>query len=155
MITKFMHRETGAIDDKEGWLQAYSAEELEGRGFVSADDAFERDVAEGLLIELKYYETLQELTGQESGIVLFDNGDAIACNWSSIAGIPRLSPFGDSVMGLGEQIPRVKGEAVDSMADALEDANFIYANGEEMPTEGMVYRLDDFDVVIFAPNDWV
>lgn len=154
MITKFMHRETGSIDDMEGWLQAYTAEELEDRGFASAKEAFEHDLADGLLIEQEYCESLQELTGQESGIVLFDSGDAIVCNWSDIQGLPRLSPFGDSVMGLGEQILAVKGKHIDYMADALDGVRFIYANGEEVPTEGKVYRLNEHHATVYAPDDW-
>ena len=44
-------------------------------------------------------ETLQELTGHESGIVLYadDNGEittGIIQNWSHEVGIPRISPWG-------------------------------------------------------------
>ena len=39
----FMHRETGSIDTEEGWIASYSQEELEYRGFSSAEEAFEAD----------------------------------------------------------------------------------------------------------------
>ncbi len=42
---------------------------------------------------------LQELTGQESGIVIYDNKEAVICNWVNIAGYPRLAPFGFKIMG--------------------------------------------------------
>ena len=57
-------------------------------------------------------------------------------------------------MGLGEQIPIVEAEHTENMAEMLEGARFIYANGEEMPTEGKVYRLDGLGLTIFAPYDW-
>ena len=62
-----------------------------------------------------FCDDLQELTRQESGIILFDNGEAIACNWNGISGIPRLSPLGNTVMGLGEQIPIVEPEHTENM----------------------------------------
>jgi len=154
MITKYMHKETGSVDDMDGWLSAYSAEELEERGFASAQAAFEHDTAAGMLVKQEFCDDLQELTRQESGIVLFDNGEAIACNWSGISGIPRLSPLGDTVMGMGERIPIVEPEHTENMAEMLEGARFIYANGEEMPTEGKVYRLDGLGLTVFAPYDW-
>jgi len=105
-------------------------------------------------MEQEFCDDLQELTRQESGIILFDNGEAIACNWSGISGIPRLSPLGDTVMGLGEQIPIMEPEHTENMAEMLEGARFIYANGEEVPTEGKVYRLDGLGLTVFAPYDW-
>ena len=154
MQTKYIHRETGSIDDREGWLEAYSAEELEDRGFKTAEEAFDYDVENGMLIEQEYCENLQELTGQESGIILFDNGDAIACNWSSVQGIPRMAPFGDFVTGLGELIPRIEGVEIDDMGEDLEGVRFIYANGEEMPTAGKRYQLKNLGLTVYAPYGW-
>jgi hypothetical protein len=54
MEKRYMHRETGSIDTREGWLQSYSKEELEERGFSTAEQAFEHDVGE-TLIELWPY----------------------------------------------------------------------------------------------------
>ncbi|GAB4504357.1 MAG: hypothetical protein Fur0043_13510 [Anaerolineales bacterium] len=46
------------------------------------------------------YTDLQDLTGHESGALLFENGDIIICNWSQVQGIPRL--FVTGLVGLGE-----------------------------------------------------
>jgi len=105
-------------------------------------------------MEQEFCDDLQELTRQESGIILFDNGEAIACNWNGISGIPRLSPLGNTVMGLGEQIPIVEPEHTENMAEMLDGVRFIYANGEEMPTEGNVYRLDGLGLTVYAPDGW-
>jgi len=55
---------------------------------------------------------------------------------------------------MGERIPIVEPEHTENMAEMLEGARFIYANGEEMPTEGKVYRLDGLGLTVFAPYDW-
>lgn len=34
--------------------------------------------------------TLLELTGQESGVVIYNNGNTIICNWSSLEGLPYV-----------------------------------------------------------------
>ena len=47
----YMHKETGSIDSKEGWISSYSQEELEARG-LTAEEAFADD--EGVtLIEIR------------------------------------------------------------------------------------------------------
>jgi hypothetical protein len=101
---------------------------------------------------------LQELTGKESGIVVYapegQRAEAIVCNWSSVNGLPRLDPMGTGILGLGEDIPEVEGEDCDDIGSLLEDVSIIYANGEDMPTCGEIYRLPDFDATILVPEDW-
>ena|SRR5690606_25178155 len=94
---------------------------------------------------------LQELTGQESGIIIYD-GKGILCNWSSINGFPRIFAFG--LVGLGEEIPEVTGEHMD-ISSLLEDVNIeIHAHytDEELPKFGTVYQIGDITVI--APDDW-
>ena len=94
---------------------------------------------------------LQELTGQESGIVIYD-GKGILCNWSSINGFPRISACG--LVGLGEEIPEVAGDHMD-ISSLLEGVNIeIHAHytDEELPKFGTVYQIGDITVI--APDDW-
>ena len=163
MITKYMHKETGSVDDMEGWLSAYSAEELQERGFASAQAAFEHDIATGILVEQEFCENLWELTRQESGIVLYREGDtghveAIICNWSGVDGLPRISPLGDTI-GLGEHIPKVKGHEADwEEIDTLMRGAWIgYSHGEQMPNNAMRFdfNIGALEVTVLAPDDWV
>ena len=63
--------------------------------------------------------TLQELTGHESGLVLYqESHEAIYCNWSSINGLPRT--FATGLIGLGEEIPEVEGEPIGDAQEMLE-----------------------------------
>ena len=164
MITKYMHKETGSVDDMDGWLSAYSAEELEERGFASAQAAFEHDTAAGMLVKQEFCDDLQELTGQESGIVLYkerdsDRVEAIVCNWSGVDGLPRVSPLGDSIIGLGESIPKVEGHEADwEEIDALmRGAWTVYSHGEQMPNNAMRFdfNIGALEVTVLAPDDWV
>lgn len=39
---KYMHKETGSTDDRDGWIASYTTEELEERG-LTAEEAFDED----------------------------------------------------------------------------------------------------------------
>lgn len=98
-------------------------------------------------------EYLQELTGQESGIVIYGR-EGILCNWSGIKGLPRI--FATGLIGLGEEIPAVEGEHTDDLSGVLEGVEInVYANytDEELSKPGTVYELSD-DVVVVAPDGW-
>jgi len=45
---KYMHKETGMIDTREGWIASYDTEELERR-CMTAEQAFESDIGYTLL----------------------------------------------------------------------------------------------------------
>jgi len=102
-------------------------------------------------------ETLQDLTGQESGVVIYDN-EAIICNWSSINGMPRL--FADGLVGLAEEIESVdpKNLSADELVDLLDPVSIIYdANDDESGLRngdyaGKVYILPD--AIVIAPEGW-
>lgn len=105
--------------------------------------------------EVSQSRTLQNLTGQESGIVIYHaQNEGILCNWSAINGLPRI--FGGVLVGLGEDIPQVDGEHTDQLADLLDGMNIrICADYDldDLPASGTVYRISD-DVTIVAPDGW-
>lgn len=72
-MAKYMHKETGSVDTREGWIASYNAEELEERG-ISAEEAFDFDEGDSL-IELD--ETHER--------VIFDNGGGITVQLKSWA----------------------------------------------------------------------
>lgn len=48
------------------------------------------------------FDTLFDATNNESGIIIFPNNDVIIGNWTySGHGVPRLSPFGDTLVSTG------------------------------------------------------
>ena len=101
--------------------------------------------------------TLQELTGRESGIVIYDTGDgapeAVVCNWSSVEGFPRVDPCGFTVLGFGEDIPATRGERRDDIPKMMEGVQIVFAHGEDMPKAGTVYRVAD-EITVIAPDGW-
>ena len=44
----YMHKETGSIDDRHGWIASYPVEELEARK-LTAEQAFREDVGATLI----------------------------------------------------------------------------------------------------------
>ena len=100
-------------------------------------------------------ENLQELTGCESGIVIYGDSEkeAVVCNWSSLSGYPRIDPWGLTVLGFGEEIPTVDGEWNDDIPSLLKDVTIIFANEEDMPQSGRVYRMPD-NITVITPEGW-
>lgn len=96
---------------------------------------------------------LQELTGQESGIVIYNGQEGILCKWSSINGLPRI--FANVVIGLGEEIPEVPGEHMDisGLLEGVSIENQAYYVDEELPKAGTVYKIGE--IIVIAPDDWV
>lgn len=96
---------------------------------------------------------LQELTGQESGIVIYGNKEAIVCNWTSISGLPKV--FITGLLGNDDDIPCVNGEEYkeEQIKNLLEGVTIIYANEEEMPLKAIVYKLND-TITVVAPHGW-
>jgi predicted transcriptional regulator len=103
--------------------------------------------------EINMYDDLQDLTGQESGIVIYAGKEGILCNWSNVDGLPRM--FATGLVGLAEKIPVVDGEHVDDLGGILGGVNLsVCAEWDgEMPTSGTVYHVSD-DVVVVAPDGW-
>ena len=62
-MARFIHKMTGRIDDKEGWIASYASEELELRG-VTAERAFSDDVGV----------TLFELADERPAVILGRKG---------------------------------------------------------------------------------
>jgi len=97
-------------------------------------------------------ENLQELTGQESGFIIFDDGEVILCNWSSYDGIPRM--FGDGLVSLNEKIPEVEGihENLSKYFEYVKITVMVDCDNEELPEMGTVYKIND--IIVIAPDNW-
>jgi len=105
---------------------------------------------------------LMELTGQESGIVIYNAEETIICNWSSISGYPRIDPFGIALLGLGEDIPEVTGENITGkeIKDILEGTTLLWDVNDDMQAiaddpdlSGILYTLPG-DIQVIAPDGW-
>jgi hypothetical protein len=98
---------------------------------------------------------LQELTGQESGIVVFfgeGKPQAVVCNWAGVAGLPRL--FGSGVVGLGEELERVEPEACENVTGYLDGVEIVYARGEDLPERARLFDLAEHNAAVLAPEGW-
>src|SRR5690554_1868322 len=96
---------------------------------------------------------LQELTGQESGIVIYNEKDGILCNWANINGFPRI--FATGLIGFGEEIPEVEGKLMD-ISRLLENVSIdvrAHYTAEELPKSGTVYQIND-EITVIAPDGW-
>ncbi len=112
--------------------------------------------------------TLYELTGQESGILVFECSNIIVAHWMSANddSIPMLSPFGNDLInfpvkegtieaarGTAQEINDVRDEFVDGtvLYDYNNDVQTLVESDE--PTGGVVYTLGN-GVKVIAPDGW-
>jgi len=96
-------------------------------------------------------ENLMELTGQESGIVVYGNSEAIVCNWANVDGLPRASMVG--VIGLNEEIEKVEG--LNGRIEDYVDADDVISNDndDELKGDATIYKLPG-DIIVIAPKGW-
>ena len=99
---------------------------------------------------------LWDLTGNQSGVIVWPNGDAIICNWANLKGIPHL--FGGELVSDDEPVLIVKEENRTSfdisgcnVLYSEPDADEAFLEGEEI--DGDLYITNN-GVKIFAPSDW-
>jgi hypothetical protein len=103
---------------------------------------------------------LQEVTGHESGAIIFEGGDIIICNWSDCDGIPRLDPFGYGVIGLGEELEVIENVEVGNCLDELPDNGWlIFDRNDDIndvvgPGKKYVVECGDTVVSVIVPEEW-
>lgn len=124
------------------------------------DEAIERYVAIRKP-EKEFFSDLRDLTGQESGIILYENGNAIIANWASFSGLPRAFAGGliDTEAGtaLGEM-----GYGNDISQYAPENWNVVYdENGDYPEAVNAIKRFfwcqvasDGEEATVIAPLGW-
>lgn len=103
--------------------------------------------------------TLQELTGQESGIVIYKNGDTIVCNWSFFnANEMPKTVFGFAVTGWTAEeniFEKAESQKTDDFRDLLVGTCVIWdGNGDlESIANGTYYWGDDFRATVWTLRD--
>lgn len=124
------------------------------------------------------YSSLQELTGQESGIIVYgvtslggsmDGAEAIIGNWSSIDGLPRLDPLGITLIGLHETFTATESPWLQDIGAwlAMENGklpggiNLIYDRNDDLKDlpgtpGGMwnIYQSGEEIATVIAPEGW-
>ncbi len=90
-----------------------------------------------------WYQSLQELTGQESGAILYEDGQTIWIgNWCGVSGIPRGLAF--ATVGLGENLIARRTATPSTVKRAMRDHARLPENGgEDTPTGWKSWRVND------------
>lgn len=107
---------------------------------------------------------LQNITGQESGIVIYKGNKAVVCNWSHFDGIPVLSPLGEPMEWKNDNWKVEYSRPVSDVLGALDGIEIMYdkngdiakmttdaARGEK--TTGTLYKMQ-CGLTVIAPDDW-
>ena len=103
---------------------------------------------------------LKEITGKESGILLFDNGDVIICDWSDMDNPSCTSPFGTEITGFGEEIVfdgKVKDVAdIGAWLDDIEHEVIYDFNESYQHLNGLSGKLysNVSGVTVVTPDNW-
>jgi hypothetical protein len=98
----------------------------------------------------KIYQNLQDLTGHESGAVLFEeSGEILICNWSQVQGIPRV--FVTGIIGLGEPLTAVPCAVPKEVKRAMNDHE--REQGAEVSKNGFrAWRVNGKVIVVTQAN---
>ena len=94
--------------------------------------------------------TLMELTGQESGVVVYGD-EVIVTNWSSINGLPRMAPGNIGIIGRPDEIMVGKKYNVDDIRTALPGKIVEVERDEE--EESIVIEAEGMDIVFDHNGD--
>ena len=82
------------------------------------------------------FDTLFDATNNESGIIIFPNNDVIIGNWTySGHGVPRLSPFGDTLVSTGT-IDKAEDKGLVNIKDyltGLDGFDIVYDRNDDYP----------------------
>ena len=114
--------------------------------------------------------TLWELTGQESGIVIYDDSRVAVVNWSAYNEneVPMRASWGDmiqwrfdhafenvkekTVADITKELPFDNDGEIDVIYDENNDIEELL--GVKRPTAGKVFRLVNVNQTIIAPEGW-
>lgn len=103
--------------------------------------------------------TLQELTGQESGIVIYGNGEIIVCNWSSFGEneLPKIFA-GICVNGWPDEdeiFDNAESNETDDFRPILTGKEVIWDENGDLASiaNGTYYWKDDFRATIWTLTD--
>lgn len=103
----------------------------------------------------KIYTNLQEMTAQESGVVV--HGDEyLICNWSHGEGLPFAGPWG-GVLHIPKEMCVVKRLRMKDIGGHLKGLECVYDRNEDLEGlsgwPGMTYEING-GALIIAPKDW-
>jgi hypothetical protein len=94
-------------------------------------------------------ESLQDLTGQESGIVVYGD-EIIVANWSSISGLPKMAPANLGIIGWPAELIVVRQYSVGDIKDALPGS---IVEVEDDDGDGVIIETNGMDIVCDANGD--
>jgi hypothetical protein len=107
--------------------------------------------------------TLQDLTRQESGVIVYENEGAatqiLACNWTQANGFPRIDPMGVGIIGIGEELT-VTDECQCADIGAELGGEVIWDRNNDYKGlagySGIKYIVSDgfTTATVYAPKDW-
>lgn len=107
--------------------------------------------------------TLEDLTKQESGIIIYhDSKLCFICNWSNFYRLPQL--FMGGLIDTGKEIAQVKGKKIsgESIEEIIKELAkceiYDFSSDNEIDLEkallnAMIYKLDE-NTTIIAPKGW-
>ena len=105
------------------------------------------------------FDNLQEALNyhNESGLVMYQEGNTIICNWSNVDGLPAVSIFG--ILGSNETIYVANRQIIQSWREFLQDnnCNVIYdANNDVELADDCEAEMIELEngVIVVAPLDW-
>ena len=145
------------------WAERFGYEKCTVYCRPDSDDDFDVTVYDsGMIEQSDKPENLMALTQQESGMVIYPDGEAIICNWSSVNGMPRLSFAGVIGLGSDSEIYDIRNaEEIDVDEDDISGVRLIDAEGgADLEDVIEVVKDEKFrayqvgEAIVIAPTEW-
>lgn len=100
---------------------------------------------------------LKQLTGQESGIIIYGNNYITVANWSSLDGLPVIYPTGLIGSMSSTPVDAVNVSHVNDVAallpESYETLHDPYGDLDRLSGPGTAYTIRD-EIMIIAPEGW-
>jgi len=113
--------------------------------------------------KLNAMKTLAEITGKESGIIVYNDDVIIAANWSSplCVGLPRVTPIDKLMWGFDEELTIISESVTNNCLAELPESDEAYITEEELDSvrnaAGVIYLIESStgdEVKVICPYDW-
>jgi len=110
---------------------------------------------------MEKFTRLQEITGQDFGVVIFEGNDLIIGNWAPCMGVPRVDQFGYGLVGMGEELEIVGVKHMDDVSVVTQDATIQWDINNDINKlkgrPGIVYQIvasSNEAITVIAPQGW-
>ena len=104
---------------------------------------------------------MQDITNQQSGVVIYDSGEVMVGNWNDLRGVMRMNNCSFGLIGIPQaQVVLEQRKFTNAMAEMPEGYNLIFDEDSFQHLEGVpgtayvVATANGGTITVLAPEGW-